>query len=331
MSCGAVVMVGGSTRVPLVRQEVERFFGRRPYTGLDPDQVVAIGASIQASILSGQSRDLLLLDVIPLSLGIETYGGGAAKIIMRNHPIPAQAADTFTTQVDDQTAIDIHIVQGERELVQDCRSLGRFSLRGLPPLPAGMVRVEVTFLVDENGVLNVRAVEQHTGIEASIEVVPSHGLTDEEIAKAVQESVKYARTDFQSHQLLDLRNALATMLASCRKVFADGTHGLEGSQVEEIQQMMATVEEQRDNDQVQEVKALYDRFVEVTVPLAGAVMSDVARSAIAGRTIDQVLEDERSPAQVREEVPTTEGPDKDCGDLGDGFRAANPAAKGNGE
>lgn len=200
-----VVMVGGSTRIPLVQRAVETFFKTEPYTALDPDQVVALGAAAQAAVLSGVQRDTLLLDVIPLSLGIETVGGAVAKLIVANSTIPARATEKFTTYVDGQTNVKIHVLQGERELVQDCRSLGQFELRGIPPMPAGIAKLEVTFLVDANGILSVSAVEGRSGIAASIQVVPSHGLTREEVDRMERESLEHAREDMSAHRLIDLR------------------------------------------------------------------------------------------------------------------------------
>jgi molecular chaperone HscA len=200
-----VVLVGGSTRLAAVRTAVRAFFGREPYVALDPDRVVALGASVQAAIVAGGRRDLLLLDVIPLSLGIETVGGAIAKLIMRNSPIPARAVEHFSTSKDGQTSVRIHVLQGERELVEHCRSLGTFDLRGLPPMPAGIPQVEVSFLVDQNGVLSVSAREKRSGCEASIQVVPSYGLTAEEVDRIEQESVLHARADMTLHRVIDLR------------------------------------------------------------------------------------------------------------------------------
>src|SRR5690606_24435671 len=186
------------------REMIGDFFGCEPYTALDPDQVVALGAAVQASILSGVNRDMLLLDVIPLSLGIETVGGAVAKLIMRNTTVPTRATEMFSTSVDGQTNVKIHVLQGERELAKDCRSLGEFHLRGIPPMPAGIPQIEVEFLVDANGILSVQAVERRSGKRASIQVVPRYGLTREEVDRMEAESYAHAREDMHAHRVIDL-------------------------------------------------------------------------------------------------------------------------------
>ena len=200
----AVIMVGGSTRIPLVRRRVGEFFGLEPYTALDPDRVVALGAAVQAGIMSGVAKGALLLDVIPLSLGIETAGGAVAKLIVANSTVPSRATERFTTSVDGQTSIKIHVLQGEREMVEHCRSLGVFDLRGLPPMPAGVPQLEVEFLVDAGGVLRVTATEKRTGKRAELQVVPNHGLTREEVDRIEAESFTHARDDMQRHRVVDL-------------------------------------------------------------------------------------------------------------------------------
>ncbi len=203
-SIDALIMVGGSTRIPLVHSKAKSFFNIEPYTALDPDQVVAMGAAIQASILSGTTTGSLLLDVVPLSLGIETAGGAVAKLIMRNTTVPTKATERFSTQVDGQVNIKLNILQGEREMVEDCRSLGTFELRGIPPMPAGVPKLVVEFLVDANGILNVSALEERSGKRAQIQIVPNHGLTSDEVDRIEQESFTHAREDMTRHQIADL-------------------------------------------------------------------------------------------------------------------------------
>ena len=200
----AVVMVGGSTRIPLVQRRMGEFFGLEPYTGVDPDQVVALGAAVQASILAGTQKGALLLDVIPLSLGVETIGGAVAKLVMRNSTVPARATEMFSTSVDGQTSIRLTVLQGEREMAADCRRIGEIVLRGIPPMPAGIPQLEVKFAVDANGVLNVSATERRSGKRAEMQVVPNHGLTPEEVSRIERDSVEFAREDMDRHRIVDL-------------------------------------------------------------------------------------------------------------------------------
>ncbi|HEX7797412.1 MAG TPA: Fe-S protein assembly chaperone HscA [Vicinamibacterales bacterium] len=214
-----VVLVGGSTRIPLVRRLVAELFGKTPHSELNPDEVVALGAAVQADILITGNREMLLLDVTPLSLGIETMGGVTSKIILRNSTIPATGSEMFTTGVDNQTAVDIHVLQGERELVTDNRSLARFKLRGIPPMPAGLPRVQVQFQIDANGILSVTATELRTNIQQAIEVKPSYGLTDQQVEQMLLDSFEHAEADFAARLLIEAKNEAESVVHATEKTF----------------------------------------------------------------------------------------------------------------
>src|SRR5439155_6453053 len=233
-----VVLVGGSTRIPMVRKRVGEFFGRTPHTELNPDEVVALGAAVQADILTGGRRNMLLLDVVPLSLGIETLGGVVDKLIYRNSTVPARATERFTTFVDNQTGVDINVYQGERELAKDCRSLGKFRLRGIPPMPAQLAQVDVTFLVDANGLLTVSAREQRSGKEAKVTVQPSHGLTDAEVEQLVLDSIEHARTDFTARRFIELKNKADVTVRHTEKALADSGDQLSKAERQRIEEAL---------------------------------------------------------------------------------------------
>ncbi|EKS9201612.1 Fe-S protein assembly chaperone HscA [Enterobacter cloacae] len=285
-----VVMVGGSTRVPLVRERVGEFFGRRPLTSIDPDKVVAVGAAIQADILVGNKPDseMLLLDVIPLSLGLETMGGLVEKVIPRNTTIPVARAQEFTTFKDGQTAMSIHVMQGERELVQDCRSLARFALRGIPALPAGGAHIRVTFQVDADGLLSVTAMEKSTGVESSIQVKPSYGLTDGEIASMIQDSMSYAEQDVKARMLAEQKVEAARVLESLNGALAADAALLSAAErqvIDEAATHLSVVAQGNDADAIEEAIKNVDKQ---TQDFAARRMDKSVRVALKGQSVDEV-------------------------------------------
>ena len=286
---GEIVLVGGSTRVPLVRRRVEELFGKTPHSQLNPDEVVALGAAVQAHILAGGITDMLLLDVTPLSLGIETLGGIVSVLISRNTTIPTMAKEYFTTSVDGQTAVDMHVLQGERELAKDNRSLARFDLTGIDPMPAGMPKIEVTFLIDANGMLQVQAREQRTGKAASIEVKPTYGLSEAQVAQMVEDSFTHAEADVNARLLIETRTEAETVMNHVRRALAQGGHLMsaeERSLITGALDALRAVEESGDRDAIRERTIELNRATE---PLAQRMMDKALRDAVTSRRADDIL------------------------------------------
>ncbi len=286
-----VVLVGGSTRMPLVRRRVEELFGRTPHSRLNPDEVVALGAAVQAQILAGGITDMLLLDVTPLSLGIETLGGIVSVLIPRNTTIPTLAKEYFTTSVDGQTTIDMHVLQGERELAKDNRSLARFDLAGVDPMPAGMPKIEVTFLIDANGILQVQAREQRTGKAASIEVKPTYGLTEDQVEQMVEDSFAHAEADVEARLLIETRTEADTVINHVERALRQAGALASAEERASIETALAALRAARPGTDRDEIRERTIALNQATAPLADRMMEAAIKDAVTSRRADRLLED----------------------------------------
>src|SRR2546427_594209 len=282
-----VVLVGGSTRMPLVQQRVQALFGKTPHCELNPDEVVALGAAVQADILSGGIQDMLLLDVTPLTLGIETMGGVMSSLIRRNTTIPTSAKELFTTFVDGQTSVDIHILQGERELAKDNRSLARFQLK-IPPLPAGVPRIEVTFMIDANGILNVTARDVRTGEVQSIEVKPSYGLSDQEIERMIRDSFVYAKQDITERQQIEAMNEADLILRATEKALARAGNLATPEERAAIQEAVASLKSAMTSVDHRAIRAAIEKVDKASYSLAEKLMNSTLQEALKDKKLSDV-------------------------------------------
>lgn len=273
--------------MPLVRQRVQTFFGKAPHCNLNPDEVVALGAAVQAGILSGSTQNMLLLDVTPLSLGIETMGGVMSPLIRRNTTIPTSAKEMYTTYVDGQTSVDLHILQGERELVKDNRSLGRFQLK-VPPLPAGIPRIEVTFLIDANGILNVSAKDIRTGATQSVQVKPSYGLSDQEVERMVEDSFKFAAEDLKARQLIEARTEAEAIRAATEKALARGGQLITAEETARIREVLSTLANAAHGSDHRAVRTAIGELEQATHHLAEVLMDTSLKEALQNKKLSQV-------------------------------------------
>jgi len=285
-----IVLVGGSTRVPLVRRRVQALFGKTPHSQLNPDEVVALGAAVQAHILAGGITHMLLLDVTPLSLGIETLGGIVSVLIPRNTTIPTSARELFTTSVDGQRVVDLHVVQGERELAKDCRSLARFELSGIDPMPAGMPKIEVTFLIDANGILQAQARELRTGKVAAIEVKPTYGLSEADVERMVEESFAYAEADVATRLLIEMRNEADTVLTHVERALRQGRDLVGPEERARIEAAVGALREARQGEDRDRIRELTSELNRVTEPLAERLMDAALKRALSTRRAAEILE-----------------------------------------
>jgi len=286
-----VVLVGGSTRMPLVRRRVQELFGKTAHSQLNPDEVVALGAAVQAHILSGGITDMLLLDVTPLSLGIETLGGVVSVLIARNTTIPTSAREMFTTSVDGQTVVDMHVLQGERELAKDNRSLARFELRGIDLMPAGMPKIEVAFLIDANGILQVHAKELRTGKAASIEVKPTYGLAEGEVDRMIEDSFTYAEADVASRMLIETRNEADTVLTHAARALRQGGHLVDAEERQAIETAVQGLKAARDGDDRDLIHERTTAVNKATEHLAEVMMDAALKGALGSKRADEIMKD----------------------------------------